>query len=61
MATIRESSSMGIAPTNFKKEIGSHEIILRQEGYRTKSYTVEIENEEGDVTFSFSPLIRQEE
>lgn len=50
----------GISPVNFKKEAGSHTITLRRKGYETKSYTVQIDDEEKDVTFSFTNLIKSE-
>lgn len=48
----------GICPVNFKKEAGTHTITLRKLGYETKSYTVQIDDEEKDVTFSFTGLIK---
>jgi len=52
-----DSSYMGIAPVSFTKVTGSHTIILRRDGYQTKSYTVFIDNDEHSVTFSFSELL----
>lgn len=52
-----DGSYMGIAPISFTKVTGSHAIILRKDGYQTKSYTVFIDNDEKNVTFSFSELL----
>ena len=52
-----DGSYMGIAPVSFTKVTGSHAIILRKDGYQTKSYTVFIDNDEKNVTFSFSELL----
>ena len=49
----------GLAPVSFKKEAGMHTVSLRRTGYVTKSYTVQIDEEEKDVTYSFSDLEKQ--
>lgn len=47
---------VGIAPVRFKKTAGSHEISLRRQGYQTRSYMIELDNEKKDVVYSFSEL-----
>lgn len=47
---------IGMSPVNFKKESGTHTITLRKPGYVTKSYTIQIDNEPKDVTYSFTDL-----
>jgi hypothetical protein len=47
---------MGLTPAYFAKRAGSHTITLRQQGYITKSYTVYLDSEPTDVTYSFSAL-----
>ena len=37
-----------------------HTITLRKPGYVTKSYTVQIDEEERDVTYSFTDLVKEE-
>jgi hypothetical protein len=49
---------MGISPVQFDKRPGSHTITLRREGYVTKSYTIYLEDDSNDVTYSFSVLER---
>ena len=49
----------GLAPVSFRKEAGMHTVSLRRTGYVTKSYTVQIDEEEKDVTYSFSDLEKQ--
>ena len=46
----------GNAPISFEKEIGTHTITLSQEGYTTKSYTVEVKNNGEDITFNFPAM-----
>lgn len=51
----------GLAPVSIKKEAGVHTITLRKAGYVTKSYMVQIDEEENDITYSFSDLEREKE
>lgn len=51
-----DGSYIGIAPCNFKKVTGTHVITLRANGYQTKSYTVNVDDDGNSVTFSFSAL-----
>lgn len=47
---------VGISPCSFRKEEGSHVIILRKQGYETRSYTVEVDGEEKDISYTFAEL-----
>lgn len=51
-----DGSYVGVVPLCFTKESGTHTITLRKSGYQTRSYTLEIDSEEKDVTYSFSAL-----
>ncbi|MCM1118844.1 MAG: PEGA domain-containing protein [bacterium] len=52
-----DGNYMGIAPMSFTKTDGSHIITLRRSGYETRSYTVSIDSEYKDITYSFAELI----
>ncbi len=52
-----DGSYVGIAPISFTKVSGKHEIILRKEGYVTRSYTIAVDTEAQDEIFSFSDLV----
>lgn len=52
-----DGNYIGIAPVDFKKESGSHIVTLRKDGYQTRSYTLEIDDEQKDINFSFSDLV----
>lgn len=54
-----DGNYIGIAPVSTAKVTGSHVITLSKNGYQTKSYTVNIDNDGNDVTFSFSELVAQ--
>ena len=54
-----DGNYIGIAPVSTAKVTGSHVITLSRNGYQTKSYTVNIDNDGNDVTFSFSELVTQ--
>lgn len=47
---------IGIIPASFKNKAGSYEIIVRKSGYTTRSYTIQVEDEDKDISFSFSDL-----
>ena len=51
-----DGNYVGIAPASTGKVTGSHVITLSKDGYKTRSYTVNIGNDGNDVTFSFSAL-----
>lgn len=52
---------VGMSPVSFKKQPGVHTITLRKTGYVTKSYTVQIDDEPKDVTYSFTDLVKEDE
>ena len=47
---------MGMAPVEFEKTSGSHEISAQKEGYETQSIVADFENSEGDYVHVFSKL-----
>ena len=51
-----DGNYVGISPCSFKKIGGSHVITLRKSGYETRSYTVQVDGEEKDLSFSFADL-----
>lgn len=46
----------GIAPVKFEKVIGTHVLTFIKEGYETKSYTVEVEDNKLDIYFTMENL-----
>lgn len=52
---------MGIAPVTYQKTEGSHTITLRKTGYVTKSYQIEVADEDRDLVYSFPALISESE
>lgn len=52
-----DGNYVGIAPISFAKSEGSHIITLRRSGCETRSYTVSIDGEYKDITYSFAELI----
>lgn len=51
-----DGNYIGVAPVSTNKVTGIHVITLSRSGYETKSYSVDIENDGNDITFSFSEL-----
>lgn len=56
-----DSNYIGIAPVSFAKKSGTHTITLRKTGYVTRSYSIEVDTEEKDVTYSFADLVESTE
>lgn len=54
-----DGSYVGIVPVNFAKKTGTCIISLRKDGYQTRSYTLQIDDSEKDVSYSFSELLAQ--
>lgn len=54
-----DGNYVGIAPVSFKKVPGSHEVTLRKDGYRTRSYTIQIDKDKKDVAWTFSDLVEE--
>ncbi len=52
-----DGNYIGIAPCSFKKEEGTYVIILRKSGYETRSYTINIDDSEKDLSYSFADLV----
>ncbi len=52
-----DGNYVGIAPISFAKSEGSHIITLRRNGYETRSYTISVDSEYKDITYSFAELI----
>lgn len=56
-----DGSYIGIVPVSVKKTIGVHVITLRQTGYETRSYTINVTDLTSDENMSFSALVKEEE
>lgn len=54
-----DGSYVGVAPTGFTKKSGQHAVTLRKEGYQTRSYSLMLDSEDKNVTFSFSDLLQE--
>lgn len=52
-----DGNYVGISPCNFRKAAGTHIITLRKSGYETRSYTVQVDAEEKDISYSFADLV----
>lgn len=52
---------IGIVPTNFSKKAGTYTVSVRKSGYKTRSYSLEVDNSRKDVRYSFSALEKEEQ
>lgn len=50
----------GTAPVSFPKEVGTGYVTLIKSGYTTKTYTVEVKDDDKDVKLNFSDMVIQE-
>lgn len=55
-----DGNYIGISPCNFRKTAGTHTITLRRTGFVTRSYMVQIDDEQRDMTLSFADLVSTE-
>ena len=51
-----DGNYVGVAPVSFEKVAGTHVITLRKSGYATRSYTISVDNEKRDASYSFVDL-----
>ncbi len=56
-----DGSYIGVTPVSFNKVPGSYVVTLRKSGYQTRSYTLQIDEEEKDINYSFTDLIKLDE
>lgn len=54
-----DGNYMGLAPVSFHKTSGTHTITLRKDGYKTKSYTVYLDDSSEDTTYTFSDMVAE--
>ena len=51
-----DGNYVGIIPISFAKKAGSHEVTIRKTGYLTRTYTIDVDKENKDISYSFSDL-----
>ena len=56
-----DGSYIGVTPVSFNKVPGSCVVTLRKSGYQPRSYTLQIDEEEKDINYSFTDLIKLDE
>lgn len=52
-----DGNYVGISPCSFRKNAGVRVITLRKSYYETRSYTVQVDDEEKDLSLSFADLV----
>ena len=53
-----DGAYIGMIPTHVPKISGNHEIILKMDGYETKSYRISIDKDEVDLNYTFPDLVK---
>jgi len=51
---------IGVIPTDFAKKSGTYTVSVRKNGYVTRSYSLEVDDTDKDVRYSFSSLEKEE-
>ena len=51
-----DGNYVGIAPVSYKKKSGTQEVTIRKTGYVTRTYTIDVDDEQKDISYSFSEL-----
>ena len=52
-----DGNYVGICPISFKKTSGPHVITLRKTGFETRSFTIQVDDEVKDISYSFAELV----
>lgn len=52
-----DGNYVGITPCSFAKRSGAHVVTLRKTGYTTRSYTITVDEEAKDISYSFADLV----
>ena len=55
-----DGAYVGVVPTSVNKISGNHEVILKMDGYETKSYRINVDKEEDNKSYSFPDLVKIE-
>ncbi|WP_158588744.1 PEGA domain-containing protein [Butyrivibrio sp. X503] len=55
-----DGSYIGMTPAIFTKVSGTHEVTLRRDGYKTKSYRVNVDDSEDNTFYKFPELKKEE-
>ncbi|MBE5828703.1 MAG: PEGA domain-containing protein [Butyrivibrio sp.] len=53
-----DGAYIGMIPTHIPKISGTHEVILKMNGYETKSYRISIDKDEVDLNYTFPDLVK---
>ena len=56
-----DGAYVGVVPTSINKISGNHEVILKMDGYETKSYRINVDKEEDNKSYSFPDLVKIEQ
>ena len=55
-----DGAYVGMIPASVTKISGTHEVILKQEGYETKSYRISVDSDKVDLNYTFPDLVKIE-
>ena len=53
-----DGTYIGISPVKFEKKAGTYVVTLRKNGCQTRSYTISVDSEKDNISYSFSELLK---
>ena len=53
-----DGTYLGISPVKFEKKAGTYVVTLRKNGCQTRSYTISVDSEKENISYSFSELLK---
>ena len=53
-----DGTYVGISPVKFEKKAGTYVVTLRKNGCQTRSYTISVDSEKENISYSFSELLK---
>lgn len=56
-----DGAYIGVVPVSVTKISGTHEVILKKDGYETKSYRISIDSDEDDLNYTFPSLVKEDD
>lgn len=52
-----DGTYIGLTPIDFAKEEGTHIITLKKSGFEPRSYTIQVDKQQKDISYSFAELV----
>lgn len=54
-----DNAYKGVVPVSFTKLLGKHTVVLKKDGYEDKSYSIDVNDDNKDVYYTFKDLVKK--